>query len=181
MPNTVSGADAVISAINEIVEREPEPQRCAQSVQQFMTQAVKNQNLVSQEFRVCCNDDYTVRPLHVDPSGRFSICVMAWSPGQTTPIHDHIAWCVATVYEGTEIEETFDLVTGGGGAQSLRVLKSRELRAGDAVIHMPVPGDIHRVTCGPSGPAVSIHVYGCDIAVASTSIRATFDTLPILP
>ena len=26
---------------------------------------------------------------------------MAWAPGEQTPIHDHIAWCVVAVLAGT--------------------------------------------------------------------------------
>ena len=40
---------------------------------------------------------YRQHILHIDPAGRFSIVALVWLPGQGTPIHDHLAWCVAGV------------------------------------------------------------------------------------
>jgi predicted metal-dependent enzyme (double-stranded beta helix superfamily) len=180
MITSVSHPDEVITAITDIVSGVGEPGGQVRRVQEFMSAAVVDESWVPGEFKECSGNDYTVRPLHVDPAGRFTICVMAWSPGQTTAIHDHIAWCVATVCHGTEIEDTFDLQRGPHGKQLLRLRATQELNTGDAVIHLPVEGDIHRVTCGPRSNAVSIHVYGCDISVAGSSIRATFDKLPIV-
>ncbi len=40
------------------------------------------------------------------------------------------------------------------------------------------PGDIHRVRNGGSGIAVSLHVYGANLAELGSSIRRVYD-LPV--
>ena len=38
---------------------------------------------------------YQTHLVHAEPDGSFSIVVMVWLPGQRTPVHDHVAWCVS--------------------------------------------------------------------------------------
>ena len=57
---------------------------------------------------------YQTHRLHAEPDGSFSIAAMVWRPGQVTPIHDHVSWCVTGVLQGTEYEEIF--APGPGGA-----------------------------------------------------------------
>ncbi len=59
---------------------------------------------------------YQTHLVHAEPDGSFSIVVMVWLPGQRTPVHDHVAWCVSAVLQGTEYEEIFRLVPGGRAA-----------------------------------------------------------------
>ena len=47
--------------------------------------------------------------LYTEPDGTFSITAMVWLPGQQTPVHDHVAWCVTAVLQGREHEEIFAL------------------------------------------------------------------------
>src|SRR4051794_23007557 len=46
--------------------------------------------------------------LYVDPNGDFSMVALVWLPGQATPIHDHVSWCVVGVYEGQELETRYE-------------------------------------------------------------------------
>ena len=51
--------------------------------------------------------DYRCHLLHVEPDGSFSVTAMVWRPGQVTPIHDHVTWCVFGVIQGIEYEELY--------------------------------------------------------------------------
>lgn len=45
-------------------------------------------------FRRTKPDTYARRLLYADPAGRYSVVVMTWGAGQSTPIHDHAGvWC----------------------------------------------------------------------------------------
>jgi predicted metal-dependent enzyme (double-stranded beta helix superfamily) len=117
---------------------------------------------------------YQTHPVHVEPDGSFSIAVMVWRPGQVTPIHDHVSWCVTGVLQGVEYEEIFSLGLDGS---TLTELVRRENPPGTVAGFAP-PGDIHRVrNCG-DGVAVSMHVYGADLAQLGSSIRRVYD-LPV--
>jgi predicted metal-dependent enzyme (double-stranded beta helix superfamily) len=39
-------------------------------------------------------ETYKSEVLHSEPDGSFSIVALVWRPGQVTPIHDHVTWCV---------------------------------------------------------------------------------------
>ncbi|HXP57102.1 MAG TPA: cysteine dioxygenase family protein [Streptosporangiaceae bacterium] len=117
---------------------------------------------------------YQTHRVHVEPDGSFSIAVMVWRPGQVTPIHDHVSWCVTGVLQGIEYEEIFGL---GPGGSTLTELVRRENAPGTVAGFAP-PGDIHRVRNSGDGIAVSMHVYGADLARLGSSIRRVYD-LPV--
>jgi predicted metal-dependent enzyme (double-stranded beta helix superfamily) len=117
---------------------------------------------------------YQTHLLHAEPDGSFSVAVMVWLPGQQTPVHDHLSWCVTAVLHGTEHEEIFAPVPGGTG---LVVVARKENPAGTVSAFAP-PGDIHRVSNAGAGTAVSMHVYGTDISRVGSSVRREYP-LPV--
>jgi 3-mercaptopropionate dioxygenase len=125
-------------------------------------------------------DRFRTHVIHVAPDGGFSIVVVVWQPGQTTPIHDHVSWCVVGVYEGEEEEIGYRLYEDDGG----RYLVEHEVEVahpGQVTTLLPPEEDIHRVTNAGTGKAISIHVYGADIGRLGSSINHIFDGLPIMP
>jgi predicted metal-dependent enzyme (double-stranded beta helix superfamily) len=110
----------------------------------------------------------------VEPDGSFSIAVMVWLPGQVTPVHDHVSWCVTGVLQGTEYEEIFSLTPDGS---RLTEVVRRQNAAGTVAGFAP-PGDIHRVRNSGREVAVSMHVYGADLSRLGSSIRRVYD-LPV--
>jgi 3-mercaptopropionate dioxygenase len=119
---------------------------------------------------------YQSHLLYAEPDGTFSVSAMVWLPGQQTPIHDHVAWCVTAVLQGREHEEIFALDSGG---QALR-RTARNVNLSGSVSAFAPPGDIHRVRNTGSTVAISMHVYGADISRLGNSIRREY-TLPVLP
>ena len=117
---------------------------------------------------------YRQHLLHAEPDGSFSVVGLVWRPGQVTPVHDHVTWCVTGVLQGAEYEELF-AVTAGGVA--LEQVGAAENGPGEVTGFAP-PGDIHRVRNRGAGPAVSVHIYGADIARLGTSVRRVYD-LPV--
>ncbi len=117
---------------------------------------------------------YRSHVLHAEPDGSFSIVGLVWLPGQVTPIHDHVTWCVFGVIQGVEYEESFVVDDRTGrlvqGASSVNEL-------GDVSGFAP-PGDIHRVRNVGDETAISIHVYGTDVTRIGSSVRRVYD-LPV--
>jgi 3-mercaptopropionate dioxygenase len=124
---------------------------------------------------------YQSHLLYAEPDGTFSVSAMVWLPGQQTPVHDHVAWCVTAVLQGREHEEIFALADGGraDGGPALR-LAARTVNAPGSVSAFAPPGDIHRVRNTGEDVAISMHVYGADISRLGNSIRREY-TLPVLP
>ena len=120
---------------------------------------------------------YQTHLVHAEPDGSFSIVVMVWLPGQQTPVHDHLTWCVTAVLQGTEYEEVYRLSRTPDRGDHLRSV-ARNANPVGTVSGFAPPGDIHRVTNIGAGVAVSMHVYGTDITRVGSSVRRVYD-LPV--
>ena len=114
--------------------------------------------------------------LHSEPDGSFSIVALVWRPGQMTRIHDHVTWGAFAVIQGVEYEELFSLYEEDA---CLLEAGSTVNATGDVSGFAP-PGDIHRVRNPGNRTAISIHIYGTDVARLGSSVRHDYD-LPVLP
>ncbi len=103
---------------------------------------------------------------------------LVWYPGQFTPIHDHVSWCVVGVYEGTESQTLYHLA---GDADGPCLVETGRETAGPGSCSSLIPPaeNIHRVANAGTTRAISIHVYGADIGRLGSSINRTFDELPV--
>lgn len=119
---------------------------------------------------------YRQHLLHSEPDGAFSAVALVWLPGQRTPIHDHVSWCVVGTYRGAEEEVRYRLVDHDRPG-FLEPVGTTLNRAGE-VTYVTPPGDIHEVRGVGEDVTVSLHVYGADIARLGTSIRRRYD-LPV--
>ena len=115
---------------------------------------------------------YQTHLVHAEPDGSFSVVGMVWLPGQRTPVHDHLTWCVTAVLQGTEYEEVF-----AHRGDHLEVVARNASPAGTVSGFAP-PGDIHQVTNIGDRVAVSMHVYGTDITRVGSSVRRVYE-LPV--
>jgi 3-mercaptopropionate dioxygenase len=125
-------------------------------------------------------DRYRQHLLHVSADRRLSVVALVWKPGQRTPIHDHVAWCVVGVYRGVEQETRYRLVRRGG-IEHLHAVDTIEAHPGHVEALVPPLENIHRVEAGGRGLTISIHVYGADIERLGSSVYRTFDDLEALP
>jgi predicted metal-dependent enzyme (double-stranded beta helix superfamily) len=119
-------------------------------------------------------EGYRQHLLHVSPSRRLSVVALVWLPGQRTPIHDHVSWCVVGVYRGVERETHFRLVERDG-RRRLMPVGAVEARAGHVEALVPPAANIHAVEAAGDAKTISIHVYGADIERLGTSILRRFD------
>jgi 3-mercaptopropionate dioxygenase len=77
--------------------------------------------------------------------------------GSATPIHDHLAWGLVGLYQGTQDEEIY--AERDGHAEHAG---RRALRAGDFYTLLPPRDDIHRVRTTSAEASVSIHLLTND-------------------
>lgn len=121
---------------------------------------------------------YRQNILHVDAEERFSIVALIWAPGQATAIHDHLSWCVFGVHQGEEHEVQYREVMTRDG---LRLIPTAECVNPEGMVEALIPpGDIHRVLNAGDRTAISLHIYGVNVARVGSSIRRKYDH-PILP
>ena len=89
--------------------------------------------------------------------GSLSLFSLVVPPGSATPVHDHLAWGLVGLYQGTQDEEIFAQVHG-----TLRLVERRALAPGDFYELLPPRDDIHRVRTTSEVSSVSIHLLTND-------------------
>lgn len=166
--------ERLIADVREVVVAGGEPADVSQAVAERMQPHLEDPGLLLPEQREPDPNHYRQHILHVEPDGSFSIVALCWLPGQETPIHDHVSWCVVGVYEGLELETSYRLDVDEGGAESLVEIASTSCTPGMIEALTP-PGDIHKVANAGDDLAVSIHIYGADIGKLGSSILRRYD------
>lgn len=119
-------------------------------------------------------DAYRQHLLHVSPCRRLSVVALVWLPGQATPIHDHVSWCVVGVYRGIEHETHYRLAERDGD-QWLVPTGTIEAHPGHVEALVPPAENIHSVAAAGPDTTISIHVYGADIERLGSSILRRYD------
>jgi predicted metal-dependent enzyme (double-stranded beta helix superfamily) len=170
--HTATRLDELVEVTREAVRLEGSPAETARLVAQRMEPFLALPDLIPPRYRVGDPSSYRQHVVHTEEDGSVSVVVLVWEPGQRTPIHDHVAWCVAGVYEGAETEQQFEL-RGSGDTLHLVPRGERVNPAGTAVGFAP-PGDIHLVSNTGRSAVVSVHVYGADISRLGTSVRRRY-------
>ena len=87
--------------------------------------------------------------------------------GSETPVHDHLAWGLVGLYQGTQDEDIYAERDGG-----LELVESRALQSGDFYALIPPRDDIHRVRTTSPESSISIHLLTNDTGCVW---RHTFD------
>jgi predicted metal-dependent enzyme (double-stranded beta helix superfamily) len=126
------------------------------------------------EHQLPGEETYRQHLLHVSDCRGLSVVALVWRPGQRTPIHDHVSWCVVGVYRGIEREAHYRLA-----GDRLVQTASIEAYPGDVEALIPPAENIHLVEAAGDELTISIHVYGADIERLGSSVYRRFDDLPV--
>jgi predicted metal-dependent enzyme (double-stranded beta helix superfamily) len=169
---------SLATAIRAAVRAAGSWQQAAEAVAAALRGRLPGPDLLSAEQLAGDPAGYRTHLVHAEPDGTFSVAVLVWLPGQATPVHDHLSWCVSAVLAGTEHEEIFRLVPGPAGKGGHFALVARADSPAGTVSGFAPPGDIHRVTNVGSTVAVSLHVYGTDLSRVGSSVRRVYE-LPV--
>jgi predicted metal-dependent enzyme (double-stranded beta helix superfamily) len=170
-----TGLQALIGQIRAEVARSTATAILASRVAALLEPFLGAADLLTREQQAPDPRHYRQHILHVEPDGSFSLVALVWLPGQRTPVHDHVSWCVVGVHQGEEHETRYTLWDGQALMESGQTINPQR-----SVAALTPPGDIHHVANAGTGLAISIHVYGADIQKLGSSIRRTYD-LPIIP
>jgi 3-mercaptopropionate dioxygenase len=168
------GLDELINATRAIVSRRAGWGKTAQLVAGELRRHLPPPEVLPHDLRLGDPEGYRSHPLYIAPDGAFSIVTLVWRPGQLTPIHDHVTWCVFGVIQGVEHEERFSLDEERG----CLVPAGTSLNQTGNVSGFAPPGDIHRVRNVSDRTAISIHVYGTDVSRIGSSVRRYYE-LPV--
>jgi predicted metal-dependent enzyme (double-stranded beta helix superfamily) len=167
----------LVRSVRDVLALEREPGQMVRWVAGALRPFLGNPHLLTPEQREPDPSRYRQHILHVEEDGRFSVVALVWLPGQETPVHDHIAWCVVGIHQGRESEVQYQVVRDGHD-QYLLAIGESTLGEGTVSVLQP-PGDIHTVYNPGPGLAVSIHICGGDVRKLGSSVRCRYD-LPVV-
>ncbi|KAJ8127090.1 hypothetical protein O1611_g6550 [Lasiodiplodia mahajangana] len=115
------------------------------------------------------NMPYT-RNLVDEGNGKANLLVLVWTPGKSSPIHDHgNAHCLMKILHGNLTETRYDFPDGD--KEKPMEIKSERVHKENAVAYMADELGLHRMSNHGSDYAVSLHLYtppnvarsGCNI------------------
>jgi predicted metal-dependent enzyme (double-stranded beta helix superfamily) len=164
----------LIGAVRAVTQRRLSWEVTAELVTARLRAHLPGPDILTSEQRYGDPLGYRCHLLHAESDGSFSLVALVWRPGQATPIHDHVAWCVAGVIQGAEHEERYEPREDGWLEEvgwSVNVV-------GD-VFGLAPPGDIHRVRNDGTQTAISVHIYGTDVSRLGSSVRRVYN-LPVV-
>jgi predicted metal-dependent enzyme (double-stranded beta helix superfamily) len=138
--------------------------RCAETVlavKERLAALIKQCPALPAEVKEVSTDHYARHLLYRDAAERYEVIVMAWSPGQATPIHDHSGmWCVEGVIEGVIDVTRYDL-TQMLDNLSARMQRTETIHAGLGQCGALIPPvEYHSISNPYEKPAFTLHVYG---------------------
>ncbi|MHA3705138.1 cysteine dioxygenase [Jatrophihabitans sp. YIM 134969] len=167
---TTPGLRALVDRLESAVARTTSPGDTIREVGEALRPSLGAADLLPPEHVTPDTEAYRQHVLHVAPGGAFSLVALVWLPGQETPVHDHLTWCVVGVHRGAESETRYRFTPDGDGLE-----ESERVHAdiGDVACLLP-PGDIHKVRNDTDGVAVSLHVYGTDVTRTGSSVRRIY-------
>ena len=146
--------------LDAVIHAQPEA-RVPELVKAVLIDSMKSGSLaVPSGFRQPIEGTYARRLLHRDPSGKYTMVVMTWGPGQKTALHDHAGiWCVECVMDGRMEVAQYDLTSESDGAfrfeERTHVLAGR----GSAGCLIP-PFEYHTLGNAAAAVSITLHVYG---------------------
>jgi predicted metal-dependent enzyme (double-stranded beta helix superfamily) len=172
-PQTIpsTGLRELVSAVRGVVNKHADWQGTARLVAVELEQHLPSPDVLTAQQRIGDPDGHRSYPLHIEPDGSFSVVALVWRPGQVTPVHDHVTWCVFGVIQGVEHEELYLL----DEEQDCLVEAGTNTNETGDISGFAPPGDIHRVRNVGDGTAISIHVYGTDVSRIGSSVRRYYD------
>ncbi|MFO7193383.1 MULTISPECIES: cysteine dioxygenase family protein [Thermocrispum] len=166
--------------LTRVADHVDDPEQLPASAQTMLADIIGDERLLERKEMEPDPDHYRQHILHVDEKGRFSVVALVWLPGQETPVHDHVAWCITGVHAGHEVEKRFDVTRDTTGRPRLRPTGEFHNVAGTVTGLPPVGRDIHHVRCAGDEIAISLHLYGADIGRLGSSINVVYDPAVIM-
>ncbi len=152
---------AFVHDLGGLIDHQGETSTMVLAVKECLSALLKQRPALPAQVRMLRPECYARHLLYGDPRGRYEVVVMAWGPGQQTPVHDHSGiWCVEGVFEGVVDVTRYDLQELIG-ENVARMRRTEVIHAGEGKCGALIPPvEYHRISNPYDRPAYTVHVYG---------------------
>lgn len=162
------GRDKLIALLDDAVGK-GHPQAVTAALRLALPRLIRDPEVVLPDCVLApIADHYARRELHRSPAHGYSVVVMAWGPGQGTPLHDHSGlWCVEGVWQGALDIVQYELLAQDGERFRFRAAGGVHAGSGSAGSLIP-PHEYHTIrNASADDLAVSMHVYQAPLDTCS--------------
>lgn len=101
---------------------------------------------------------WSVLMLYDEPEYPLTVQMVAWAPGQLSPIHNHATWGIVALLEGEEKNTLWQRKGDSNTGDNIEITGDRILKPGDIMAFLP--DTIHCVQALGQVPTVSFNLYG---------------------
>ena len=161
-----------VSAVRESIASASSPEAACESIRPRFAQLLADAGWLPEEYRASADESgmgggIAQWLLFRAADRSLSLFALVVPAGSETPVHDHLAWGLVGLYQGTQDEEIYAEQDG-----RLELVESRVLRPGDFYALIPPRDDVHRVRTTSPESSISIHLLTNDTGCVW---RHTFD------
>ena len=158
-----------IEHVQERMEAQPDRAKLAEELQPAFTELMNSEGWLPEEF---ASPDETSGmgggigqyALYRAGDGSLTLFSLVVPAGSSTPVHDHLAWGLIGLYQGSQREQVYAVADGDpdSGHARLELTKDVYVDTGEFFPLLPPKDDIHRVTTTSDVASISIHLLGND-------------------
>ncbi len=112
---------------------------------------------------------------YCDPSGRFSMMLIAWAPDAVTPVHGHNAWGCVSVVKGDITCDCYTISDSVKSPYKAKHEKTIHAGAGAVTTVGAFPAGVHSLSNTSLAPAITLHIYGMDLSKDASDINVFMD------
>ncbi len=155
-----------VDEVVRVARSQTDRQRAIDLIDPLLKGLLSRPDFLTEDFTRPIPDKFAQYLIYRNEDRSLSVMAMVVPVGCTTPIHDHLAWGLVGVYQGTQLETVYRRIDDGADSIRARLVQvgSKVLEVGDITHLIPPEGDIHKIeTIGLDQASVSIHILGNDI------------------
>ena len=101
---------------------------------------------------------WSVKMLYREPEYPLTVQMVAWQPGQTSPVHNHATWGIVAIISGTEKNRFWKRSPTKENPDRLELVDEQILEPGEIIGLMP--DAIHSIESIGDEPTISFNIYG---------------------
>jgi predicted metal-dependent enzyme (double-stranded beta helix superfamily) len=165
----VDGVQNLVRKIDLVLETTTDQTQIVDAIAREMKKLVARPDAIDDALIRTDPSRYTRTLLYRDPQKRYVVLLLAWSPHQASPIHDHACWGAVGIARGKLAETRYDRAPNGRLVPQETAIERR----GDVTTVNPPETDLHRMSNPTNGVTATIHVYGRDMTEANVYDEAT--------
>jgi 3-mercaptopropionate dioxygenase len=165
MAHTSNIVERFITDVVRIVAEDTDRAMTIEKIQPLFAELLADKTFLAEEHRCVVPNKFAQYAIYRAPERSLSLMSMVVPPGETTPVHDHLAWGLVGVYQGVQRETIYRRLDDGAKPRfaELEQVGERVLKPGDITTLLPPDGDIHQIETISDEPSISIHLLGNDI------------------